>query len=98
MYSENKDHASNDAVMHKKQKEAFENATSPPYPIKDDTAESTLDHAKHDGAEKANEPEQPAEEEWVAGFKLVIMLISITLACFLMMLDTSVIATVSIMF
>ena len=42
-------------------------------------------------------PSKPAEpeHEYITGFKLWIVIASITLCCFLMMLDTSIIVTVS---
>jgi hypothetical protein len=35
----------------------------------------------------------PATQEWVSGFKLLPIITAITLGCFLMLLDTSIIAT-----
>lgn len=35
------------------------------------------------------------EEEYVTGFKMVIVLVAVTAASFLMLLDTSIVATVS---
>jgi hypothetical protein len=36
------------------------------------------------------------EEEWVTGIKSIIILITLTVAAFLVLLDTSIVATVSI--
>lgn len=38
---------------------------------------------------------QPDEQEYVTGFKLAIIVASVALACFLMLLDTMIISTVS---
>lgn len=51
-------------------------------------------------AEQSDEkPQQssPAEDEdeYVTGFKLIIVIVAVTLVCFLMMLDMSIIVTVS---
>jgi hypothetical protein len=34
------------------------------------------------------------EEEWLTGYKLTIIMVALTLAAFLMLLDTSIVATV----
>jgi len=47
---------------------------------------------------KDSEPETAAREEqdYITGFKLVLVLVSVTLVAFLMMLDMSIIATVKL--
>jgi len=41
-------------------------------------------------------PPATQEQEWVSGFKLFTIMTAITLVCFLMLLDTSIIATVCV--
>ena len=44
----------------------------------------------------ADTPPASLELEWVSGFKLFTIMIAITLVCFLMLLDTSIIVTVRV--
>jgi hypothetical protein len=44
----------------------------------------------------ADTPPADPEPEWVSGFKLFTIMIAITLVCFLMLLDTSIIVTVRV--
>ena len=95
MKDEKPNHVPEGALKSKKHDEAFENSVSPPDHTKDDGKQSSFDSPDHGVAGDVTNLAEPAEEGWVAGFQLVIMLISITLAAFLMMLDTSIVATVS---
>jgi hypothetical protein len=42
-----------------------------------------------------NNPADTEEEEWVTGLRLVVIVAALTMAAFLMLLDTSIVATVS---
>ena len=46
-------------------------------------------------AEKQASPAAPDESNWVTGVKLWIIMTGVTLVCFLMMLDMSILSTVS---
>jgi hypothetical protein len=69
--------------------------------ISDGTLESdTNEKVNEDADDVAQEDptkEIQADEEWeyVTGFKLITILGTVTLACFIMMLDTSIVVTVS---
>lgn len=47
-----------------------------------------------DDAQAVPEP-KAEEEEWVTGFKLAVIVAAVTMAAFLMLLDVSIVATVS---
>lgn len=47
-----------------------------------------------DNAQAVPEP-KAEEEEWVTGFKLAVIVAAVTMAAFLMLLDVSIVATVS---
>ena len=57
----------------------------------------TLHEPEQDGVDRAPGDGTPKDEEkeWVVGWKLASLMISITLAAFLMLLDMSIIVTVS---
>lgn len=57
----------------------------------------TLHEPEQDGVDKTPGDDTPKDEEkeWVVGWKLASLMISITLAAFLMLLDMSIIVTVS---
>lgn len=46
-------------------------------------------------SEKSLTEESEPQEEWIEGIKLVILVTGITLVTFLMLLDTSIVSTVS---
>lgn len=59
----------------------------------------TLHEPEQDGVDKTPGDDTPKDEEqeWVGGWKLASLMISITLAAFLMLLDMSIIVTVSVL-
>jgi hypothetical protein len=50
--------------------------------------------AAADAQPKSEQPLEPPEHEWIEGPRLVMVMTGVTLACFLMFLDNSIISTV----
>jgi hypothetical protein len=73
-------------------------ASVPQNPSKDDSS-STLSVSSPavdpTNPDAKTQPVKDGEREYITGFKLFMVIASVTLVCFLMMLDTSIIVTVS---
>lgn len=75
-------------------------AEEPSPEIKDEKSQETTTASIESSLDNVNKSEESKEEEWeyITGFKLFAVTFVITLACFILLLDTSIVATVNISF
>lgn len=75
-------------------------AEGPSSEVKDEKSRETTTASIESSLDTINKPEGPKEEEWeyITGFRLMAVTFVITLACFVLLLDTSIVATVHISF
>lgn len=72
-------------------------AEKPSLEVKDEKSQETTTASIESSLDNAKKSEDPKEEEWeyITGFKLFAVTFMITLACFILLLDTSIVATVN---